>query len=86
MQTNREILTAIVNKAVNAEEFMLVLATLRALVKRLPFEESYLLGESLNSLYSLIKHTSNMEVSEAQRLLYAAIDVVFIVIEKSKVS
>lgn len=39
MQTKRENLAAIVNKAVKAEEFMLVLATLRALVKRLPFEE-----------------------------------------------
>lgn len=84
MQTKREILAAIVNNAVNAEEFMLVLATLRALVKRLPFEESYLLGESLSSLYSLIKYSSNMEVNEAQRLLYAAIDAVFIVIEKNK--
>lgn len=86
MQTKRENLAAIVNKAVKAEEFMLVLATLRALVKRLPFEESYLLGESLNSLYSLIKYSSNIDVGEAQRLLYAAIDAVFIVIEKSKYS
>lgn len=84
MKTNKEILFSIIDKAVEVEEFLLVLGTLRALVKRLSFEESYLLGESLSSLYSHIKYSSNMKVDQAQRLLYAAIEAVFIVIEESK--
>lgn len=84
MKTNKEILVSIVNKAIDANEFILVIAVLQAFVFELPHEEVHLLSESLKSLYSRIHYSSNMEVDYARRMVHAAIDAVFIVIEKSK--